>query len=60
MTTTGVVALETELKVYRDSRNPARLAHKRLDSMGLPQITGTSTASLMVDTLLWYGSNYGP
>jgi len=49
LTTTGVAALETELKAYRDCRSQTR---KHLDSMGFPQITGTSTANLIVSTQL--------
>ena len=45
LTTTGVAALDTELKVYRDSRSRLR---KHLDSMGFPQITGTSTSNPLV------------
>lgn len=44
LTTTGVAALETELRVYRDSRSrtPPR---KHLDSMGFPKVAGTSTSN---------------
>src|SRR5258706_10901432 len=45
LTTTGVAALDTELKAYRDYRS---LTRRHLDSMGLPQIAGTSTSNPMV------------
>ena len=45
LTTTGVAALDTELKGFRGYRS---LARRHLDSMGLPQITGTSTPNPIV------------
>jgi len=57
LTTTGVAALETELKAYRDCRSQTR---KHLDSMGFPHITGTCTANLIVNTQLWYATKKAP
>jgi hypothetical protein len=50
LTTTGVAAFEVELQAYRETRSVARKHH--LDSMGLPQITGMSTANAVVNPVL--------
>lgn len=49
-TTTGIAALEMELKGYHDNRSPACRHH--LDSMGLPRFPGQSTANPVVNSLL--------
>jgi len=54
LTTTGVAALEIELKAYRGNRSQAHKQH--LDSMGLPQLTGAPAASLILNSLLWCGA----
>jgi len=51
LTTTVTTSFDTELKAYRGK--PAR----KLDSLGLPQITGTFTANPIIKFPLWYGTN---
>jgi hypothetical protein len=55
LTTTAVAALEIELKGYQSA---ARKRERHLDSMGIPQITGMSTADLKVTSSLCYGTDF--